>query len=325
MEAVALAILPTQRRDAYQPSDLAAYLRILDLSCFQDETEGSKPEDPLCSHCKEVQLGEALLDEDDNETEHRIALYTLPCGHLRCCSCALKYVDAAGILYRICQACDDQMLGTQADLTHSLGSVDRSVEPDMGWIPNFRPKKRKSLGAPSLRPPKYAKIDLPDPQLPKTPPSQRHDYPAIRLPSIGGVSDFHTTCLQTPATKRKRRGLLPSEHDIYGSAAPSPFQWTPQTQRRDDLIHKAENEIIPEEDDKLEEEILDQEMTPTIKKKRKLREWGSRDITARKLFIPCPPNEDTVKQPSDREVEQQTLAQFLEEETRLRKRPKYAF
>lgn len=83
MALMAPSFLPYARRDAYQPSDPRAYLTLQQLRCVRhaDDEFSSKAE--LCSLCREVLLGEPLLDDKDQETEHRIAFYELPCGHLR--------------------------------------------------------------------------------------------------------------------------------------------------------------------------------------------------------------------------------------------------
>ncbi|KAI4110147.1 MAG: hypothetical protein L6R37_000040 [Teloschistes peruensis] len=323
-------MLPPQRRSAYQPSDLAVYAQLLELPCVRDATDGPKRNDPLCSHCKEILLGEPLLDGNGNKTGHHIALYALPCGHLRCCSCALQYLDAKSIFNHICQACDDQTFVTQEDLTDSLGFMDTRTEPDLGCIPNFLPKKRKSLGTPSSsHRAKHVRIELldsPPSPSPKTPQAQRHHYSAIQLPTLAEVPRFRTPNSRTPATRHKRRGVLPSEYEIYGSAAPSRFQWTPQGQNADDILDMARNQILPEADDELDpdcEFYLDHEMTPVKNKKRKLKRWGS--LSLRDEQSGSRPDEQTSEPRLERVVEEQTYEEFLEEEKRMPKRPKYAF
>ncbi|KAL9582894.1 MAG: hypothetical protein Q9212_003039 [Teloschistes hypoglaucus] len=324
-------MLPFQRPgSAYQPSDPAAYDQLLELPCIHDATDGQKPHDPLCSHCKEILLGQPLLDGTDNETGYHIALYALPCGHLRCCSCALQYVDAKSIFHHICQACDEQTFGTQEDLTNNLGFVDTGKEPDFGWIPNFNPKKRKSLATPSSsHRAKHVKIELPDSPPPppplNTPQAQRHHDPAIQLPTVEQVPKFRTPASRTPATRHKRRGILPSEYEIYGSTAPSRFQWTPIAQNVDDIFDMARNQILPEADDELDpdcEFYLEHEMTPVKNKKRKLKQWGS-------LILRDEPrgSRSDEKTPDPRlecVAEEQTYEEFLEEEKRMPKRLKYA-
>lgn len=83
MDLKAPSFLPFERRDAYEPSDPEAYLMLQQLHCVRSEDGQPKPKDPLCSLCREVLLGEPLLDNHTNETEYRIVLYELPCGHLR--------------------------------------------------------------------------------------------------------------------------------------------------------------------------------------------------------------------------------------------------
>lgn len=251
----------------------------------------------------------------------------------RSCSCALQYMDAKSIFHHICQACDEQTFGTQEDLTDSLGLVDASTQPDMGWIPNFYPKKRKSLGTPSSpsssRRAKHAKIELPDsppPAPPNTPRAQRHHYPAIQSPTVEQLPKFRTPTSRTPATRHKRRNVLPSEHEIYGSTAPSRFQWTPIKQNADDIFDMmARNQILPDADDELDpdcEFYLEHEMTPVKNKKRKLKQWGS-------LMLRDEPrgsrrDVETPEPRLERVAEEQTYEEFLEEEKRMPKRLKYA-
>lgn len=83
MELVAPPSLPFGRRDAFEPGDASAYLKLQELRCIRDGIDTLGRDDPLCSLCKEVLLGETLIDGDGQNTEYRIAFYELPCGHLR--------------------------------------------------------------------------------------------------------------------------------------------------------------------------------------------------------------------------------------------------
>lgn len=84
MALMAPSFLPYARRDAYEPSDPRAYLTLQQLRCVRiADQDLSTLKDPLCSLCREVLLGEPLLDDENQVTEHRIAFYELPCGHLR--------------------------------------------------------------------------------------------------------------------------------------------------------------------------------------------------------------------------------------------------
>ena len=83
MESNAPPSLPFERRDSYKPHDPGTHLKLQQLRCVQSDAFDSSVIDPLCSLCKEVLLGEPLLDGNDNDTEYRIPLYALPCGHLR--------------------------------------------------------------------------------------------------------------------------------------------------------------------------------------------------------------------------------------------------
>ncbi|KAL8714264.1 MAG: hypothetical protein Q9225_006623 [Loekoesia sp. 1 TL-2023] len=54
MELKAPSFLPFQRRDAYEPSDLKAYLKLQQLRCVRSDSADANLKDPLCSHCKEM-------------------------------------------------------------------------------------------------------------------------------------------------------------------------------------------------------------------------------------------------------------------------------
>ncbi|KAL9005302.1 MAG: hypothetical protein Q9188_001928 [Gyalolechia gomerana] len=235
MELVAPPSLPFGRRDAFEPGDVSAYLKLQELRCIRDGIDTLGRDDPLCSLCKEVLLGEPLIDGDGQNTEYRIAFYELPCGHLRCCSCALKWLDTAGIFHHVCHFCDSQKLNIQPDLSELLDYANANAEPDLSWIKGFPKKKR----AKSLSPPNYSPIYLPT------------------IEEIGGYHtadaakdvDISTLALQTPAKRRKMNPETPHvfpDEEFPESLSPDQFQWTPIALCREDTTTVFENGITPE-------------------------------------------------------------------------------
>lgn len=84
----------------------------------------------------------------------------------------------------------------------------------------------------------------------------------------------------------------------------------------------ARNQIVPEADDELDqncEHYLSQALTPLKRKKRRLREWGY-GYTTESEHCGSPPS-DEVRLMANKP----TFEEFLEEEGRMSKRPKYAF
>ncbi|KAL8908820.1 MAG: hypothetical protein Q9207_000546 [Kuettlingeria erythrocarpa] len=260
MDLRAPSYLPFKRRDAYQPSDASAYLMLQQLRCVSSQDGESDPKhDPLCSLCREVLLGEPLLDDNDNETEYRVAFYALPCGHLRCCSCALKYVDTAGVFHHICEYCDSQELNAMPDLSAILDSIGYGVP-----LPGFD----------EIKPPQ---------------PPHLIEYSPIRLPTIEEVEytilrttpsklNLSALKLQTPAAKRvtldldsPTRQTIPAkrrkvdDQDQEDSSPITSFQWTPVAQR----VHKNYSPFTLEE-------IPETRDSPAMveAKKAKLRGWA---------------------------------------------------
>ncbi|KAL8738397.1 MAG: hypothetical protein Q9181_000819 [Wetmoreana brouardii] len=244
------------------------------------------------------------------------------------CSCALKWLDPASIFQETCQACDIRKCSTEPDLSSVLSSIDSSIEPDMSWIPNFRPKKRKSLGNPSPRPSKSVKIDLPKTEQPRTSSPQRRGDQEIFLPAIDEVPEYDNYP-QTPGTKRKRRGLQPSEYVILDSPAPAPFQWTPQPQPMDDVIDLAVNQYERPDDPERDGfcNLNGDPPTPMQRKRWKFARWerrlngGCNCCGQRGRAI----REETFEEFLENEVEDETYEEFAEVEWRMRKKPKYAF
>lgn len=235
------------------------------------------------------------------------------------CSCALKWLDTAGIFHQICQFCDSQKSNIKPDLSFILDSIDTYGEPS---LPGFDKIKR-----------------------PKTPPTT--EYSPIRLPTIEEVKnskvagtpselDLGSLELQTPAAKRSRvgrqapktsnteplgsptleataakrrksdhRGVYSSHIDLLGTRAPDGFQWTPKAQRIEDIIDAFENQIIPEE--------LNSPAVMQAKKDR-LQSWAARGKRKSDgLFNVGEDGEDGL-----------TFEEFLEEEKQIRKKPRYA-
>lgn len=244
------------------------------------------------------------------------------------CSCALKYLDATGIFHEICQACDAHNISIVPDLSVVLDTIDTSVEPDLSWIPGFRPQKRKSTGNPSPRLPKQQKIDLPATKQPRTPSSQPSKHVDIVLPTIDEIPEFDNLALQTPSTKRKRRGAQSPEWIIEERPAPSPFQWTPKAQRIQDVIDLAEKEWVDPDDDPDMDDFRDEMReapTPMQLRRRKFAEWRDRVSGGCKCCGPRGPNEETLEEYLEQEAKGETYEEFLELEGRNRKKPKYAF
>lgn len=137
------------------------------------------------------------------------------------CSCALKYVDTAGVFHRICEYCDSRKLNAMPDLSDILESIGYGVP-----LPGF------------------------DEINPSQPPHLT-EYSPIRLPTIEEVEytklrktpsklDLSALKLQTPAAKRvtldldsPTRQTNPAKRrkvDHQDQEEPSPissFQWTP--------------------------------------------------------------------------------------------------
>ncbi|KAL8922913.1 MAG: hypothetical protein Q9208_004875 [Pyrenodesmia sp. 3 TL-2023] len=223
MDLRAPSYLPFSPRDAYQPGDPNAYLMLRELRCVLAQ-DGVFDPDPLCTGCREILIGEPLLDDKGNETEYRIAFYALPCGHGRCCACALKFVDTAGLFYQICQCCDSKQMNVKLDLSGILDSIGYGAEPAL--------------------PPGFDEIKWPRSPI-------RTEYSPIRLATISEVEynqapetpsrlNLSALKLQTPATKRvtldlnsPTRQINPAKRrkvDYQDQEDPpqiSSFQWTP--------------------------------------------------------------------------------------------------
>ncbi|KAL8679825.1 MAG: hypothetical protein Q9186_003941 [Xanthomendoza sp. 1 TL-2023] len=241
-----------QRRSAYQPTDPMAYVMLAELHCIRSETADLGAEVRLCSLCMEVALGESLLDENDKNTEHRIAFYQLPCGHLRCCSCALTWLDRAGIFHRICHLCDSQQTSISPDLSVVLDTIETRVEPDMSWIKGFYSEKRKNPRSPNA-------------------------WPEIHLPPIQEVNaiDLSTLALETPIKKRpreRRRMPMPSSIELFGCTAPPRLQWTPKAQRDEEVLEYMHEAIsdLPSSDDE-----NDGIVSVKVQKKHKISTWAN--------------------------------------------------
>ncbi|KAL8709065.1 MAG: hypothetical protein Q9220_006086 [cf. Caloplaca sp. 1 TL-2023] len=131
MEPIAGTTQLSRRQNTKIPEDPGAYAELSTLQCVRRTDADPESDILLCSLCSEVALGEPLLDEHDNETEHRIAFYALP--------------YPKGIFHHICHACDGQLLSIQPDLRSVLESIDMSVPPDMSWahVP-YDEKSRKA-------------------------------------------------------------------------------------------------------------------------------------------------------------------------------------
>ncbi|KAL8936624.1 MAG: hypothetical protein Q9211_004098 [Gyalolechia sp. 1 TL-2023] len=310
MDLIAPPSLPFARRDAYEPRDASAYLKLHKLRCIQAGTDILGPHDPLCSLCKEVLLGEPLIDGDGQNTEYRIAFYELPCRHLRCCSCALKWLDSAGIFHHICHYCDSQKLNIKPDLSAILDDADGAGEPDMSWITGF-PKKKRSK---SLSPTQYSPIYLPT------------------IAEIGEYDDadaahdvdISTLALQTPAKKRKMNPETPrvaSDEGIPASRSPDQFQWTPVARAEADIGTAFENGVAPEAGFDYDENAAEtsngtgspQPRSATREKERRLFRWTCRG--ARTCDCCIHDFEDGEGAPSYEE--------FFEEEQRIRKKPSF--
>ncbi|KAL8899500.1 MAG: hypothetical protein Q9192_001547, partial [Flavoplaca navasiana] len=183
-----------EQRPAYQPTDPIAFIELQQLRCVRSGDADLGPEVRLCSLCTEVTLGEPLLDHDGGATEFKIAFYKLPCGHLRCCSCALKKPSI------------------NPDLSFILGVLDHREEPDMSWIKGFYDGKRKKPA--SLR--ASSKIEL-------LPPIQETKElepatPAKEAPVVARPGD-------------RRRVRLSPEFEVSGYPVAAQLQRTPATHR----------------------------------------------------------------------------------------------
>ncbi|KAL8697149.1 MAG: hypothetical protein Q9201_007284 [Fulgogasparrea decipioides] len=186
----------------------------------------------------------------------------------------------------------------------------------MSWITNFRPQKRKSLEDPSPRPSKSVKIDLPKTKQPRTTSPQRRRDQEVSLPALDNVPEYNTY-LQTPGSKRKRRGPQPPEYEILESPAPAPFQWTPQPQHIDDVIDLAVNQYERPDDPERDGycNLNGEPPTPMQRKRWKFAKW-QRGRAIR---------EETLEEFLENEVEDETYEEFVEVERRIRKKPRYAF
>ncbi|KAL8857274.1 MAG: hypothetical protein Q9178_006200 [Gyalolechia marmorata] len=198
MNPACLAVRPFERRPAYHPTDPIAYRALQELRCVRSDTADLGPEVRLCSLCTEVALGEALLDDNGNATQHSIAFYQLPCGHLRCCSCALK------------------QRGIDPDLSAVLGTIDCSVEPDMGWIKGFYDGRPRKPAAPDVQ-------------------------PKIELPPILEVNEIEATTLVSKrpvkaCPREQRRVPFPLGIEVAGHPVPPQLQWTPKAPRKEELL-----------------------------------------------------------------------------------------
>ncbi|KAL8962370.1 MAG: hypothetical protein Q9193_001212 [Seirophora villosa] len=299
MALMAPSFLPYARRDAYQPSDPRAYLTLQQLRCVRHTDDESSSKDPLCSLCREVLLGEPLLDDKDQETEHRIAFYELPCGHLRCCSCTLKWLDTAGIFHHICEPCDSRKLNIEPDLSIARGFINTKGKLDLPgtWTDGqYDPGPQKSPLSSSRSP-----IFLPPIE------EVRYDDG----PDTPSKLDLSALVFQTPAPKRRRldlRGPYPSNVDLMGTPAPDQYLWTPQVQRAQDVIDTFENELIPEELN-----------SPAVMKAQKdrLRVWAARGKRKSEGEI------DEVEEVEEGEAEL-ALEDFKGEKSRIGKKPRYA-
>ncbi|KAL8927841.1 MAG: hypothetical protein Q9172_001214 [Xanthocarpia lactea] len=216
MNPACLAVRPFERRPAYQPTDPIAYRALQELRCVRSDTADLGPEVRLCSLCTEVALGEPLLDDIGNATQHSIAFYQLPCGHLRCCSCALKWLDPAGIFHRVCHFCDSQQRSIDPDLSVVIGTFDCSVEPDMSWIKGFYDGKPRKPAAPDAQ-------------------------PKIELPPILEVNEIEATTLVSErpvkaCPREQHRVPLPRGIEVAGQPVPPQLQWTPKAPRKEELL-----------------------------------------------------------------------------------------
>ncbi|KAL8975436.1 MAG: hypothetical protein Q9197_000334 [Variospora fuerteventurae] len=298
MALMAPSFLPYARRDAYEPSDPMAYLTLQQLRCVRiADQDLSTLKDPLCSLCREVLLGEPLLDDENQVTEYRIAFYELPCGHLRCCSCALKWLDTAGIFHRICQPCDSRKLNIEPDLTVARDFINLKAKVDLPgtWTDGVYDPGPQNLSPIST------------------------DRSPIILPAIGEVQyddgpdtpsklDLSALVFQTPAPKRRRldlRGPYPSSIDLHGTPGPDEYIWTSHARRERDVIDDLESATFPEEHN-----------SPSAMRAKadKLRVWAARG-----------------KRKSDGEVDEveeegegEAALGEVREESRTRKKPRYA-
>ncbi|KAL8668752.1 MAG: hypothetical protein Q9168_006630 [Polycauliona sp. 1 TL-2023] len=249
MNRPCLSIRPYEQRPAYQPTDPVAFIKLQQLRCVRDGDAGLGPEVRLCSSCEEVSLGEPLLDGKGDATEDRIAFYELPCGHLRCCSCALKYLDPAGIFHEICHFCDSQKHNLNIDFTSILGTIGQREEPDMSWIKGFYDGKRKKPAIPK-----------PSPRIELLPPIQEDRE-----------VDLATFDEQTPIKNRvaeQRRIRVSPRNDITGHARTPQLQWTPRSKSQREA-DRFDSESLSEVEDYGYTVMMD------TQKKHKLWSWAN--------------------------------------------------
>ena len=198
----------------------------------------------------------------------------------------------------------------------------------MSWIPGFRSKKRKSAEYKS-RFPEVPKLE----QLlaisgPRTPSHKKWQPPGANLPTIDEIPQTAILGLQTPPTKRQRRGPQPSSFTIHERTAPSPFQWTPRAQRVQDILDLAENEWVDPDDDPRMDEVRSQmgePPTPKQLKRKKFAEWRNRINDGDKRSATEGPKHETLGEFLEHEALQETYEDFMELEGRIRKKPKYAY
>ncbi|KAL8729460.1 MAG: hypothetical protein Q9166_004708 [cf. Caloplaca sp. 2 TL-2023] len=281
MDTATPAIRPYQQRSAYQPTDPNAYLKLLDLRCIRNGTAGLGSEVRLCSLCMEVALGELLVDDDAANTEYRVAFYELPCGHLRCCSCALKWLDPAGIFHHVCHSCDSKKGSINPDLNVVLDKIDTHIEPDISRIKGFTKGKAKQPR--SLQNP-WPEIQLPSIQEVKegvlatsAPETPSKKLPEIQLSPIHEVKGIKpaTSAPETPAKKRPRGQLrtpILSGIDVSGRPAPPLLQWTPTAQREEEVLEYL-HDAVPYVTSSDEER--DFTISVRAQKKRKIWAWAN--------------------------------------------------
>ncbi|KAI4117798.1 MAG: hypothetical protein LQ338_007496 [Usnochroma carphineum] len=236
------------------------------------------------------------------------------------CSCALRWVDPAGIFHRVCQSCDARRLNLEPDLSFVLDNLDTAgAEPLPGFGEMKLPKtptRHSPIHLPTIEECRYD-----DEPAPATPSKLNLDTLALQTPAAKRATpsklNLDALALQTPAAKRRKldlRGPYPSNIVLYGSPAPDRYQWTPKAQRTEDIIDAFENAMIPKEpsDDDSGDEQAEPRSVKRAKKAR-FRRWAARAKRKSGDLI------------DDGEEEENglTFEEFVEEEKMVRKKPRY--
>ncbi|KAL9597787.1 MAG: hypothetical protein Q9219_004914 [cf. Caloplaca sp. 3 TL-2023] len=225
----------------------------------------------------------------------------------RSCSCALQWLDAAGVFHRVCHACDSQKLKFKPG--QSL-LTDASNEPDLSWMKAL-PKRKIPNSSPQTR---YSPIQLPT--IEEVAGNKQNDVGEVR---------FSGLALETPVKQRQWSRPEPSTSKVedVGSPTPDLLPCTPTGQPHTRFVGHFETAALPEDYSNNNEDTADSmpmPMTPKTRsaiqeKEDRLVRWSSRKKRPSDLF----------SGEMEKGWDAPTFEEWVEEEKRIKKKPRYAF